>query len=169
MDTSRQPSIAHRRTRAVIALVFLVLALGRNQWMRLLASKRTLHALRLSRQHRLPKLSHDEALEQLYYETKRKDGTYNLLVPDRGRYSLLPVTPTNEQVYRRDFDAFSLPPPVSQEASQERRKQLSYLGGISKKRLEALRTAEAKVAPKEGESVSSASACLLYTSPSPRD
>lgn len=158
MDTSRQPSIAHRRTRAVIALVFLVLALGRNQWMRLLASKRTLHALRLSRQHRLPKLSHDEALEQLYYETKRKDGTYNLLVPDHGRYSLRPVTPTNEQVYRRDFDAFSLPPPVSQEASQERRKQLSYLGGISKKRLEALRTAEAKVAPKEGESVSSASA-----------
>ncbi|WFD29937.1 ATP-binding cassette long-chain fatty acid transporter pxa1 [Malassezia sp. CBS 17886] len=158
LDTVWQPTMLHRRTRAGVLMLVMLLALGRKQ---LLAFVRR----RVARSRGPPgvvadarKMTLDDGLEQLYLPTGDKDGSEVLLVPTHGRLSTVLVHPTSRATFEQDFPAFSLPPPVTREAMRRRTKMLGVFGGISPKNLRVLSETEAKATPTPGESVTSASA-----------
>ena len=100
----------------------------------------------------------DEALERLYYENHTNPDTVDLIVPNSGSFSLVPVKTTPNKTYERDFSKFVLPPPVTREASRKRTKLLSMFGGVSPENCAKIAAEEAKITPEEGDSLSSASA-----------
>lgn len=100
----------------------------------------------------------DEALERLYYDDPTSPDTIDLLVPNAGSFSLVPVQTTPSKTYERDFSEFVLPPPVTREASRKRTKLLSIFGGVSPENRAKIAAEEAKITPEEGDSLSSASA-----------
>ena len=103
----------------------------------------------------------DEGLEQLYYPTESDSGTIKLLIPDRGRLTAAHVTPTNPATFVRDYEFFSLPPPVSKKAAKARLGILSPWGSITRENAQAVRENESTIAPEAGESMSSASAMCV--------
>ncbi|WFC95994.1 ATP-binding cassette long-chain fatty acid transporter pxa1 [Malassezia brasiliensis] len=169
LRTVWQPTLQQRRVRGIALLLVLVLALGRKQWVAWVQQR--LHGDRLAlskvtsrrkKQHHKHEEQHamglEEGLEKLYIPTGDKDNSVYLLVPFRGRFSKVLVTPTKQETFDRNFPYFALPPPVNPETMKRRSKLLSFLGGASVEQLARIREAEAKISPGAGESITSASA-----------
>ncbi|PKI82858.1 ATP-binding cassette long-chain fatty acid transporter pxa1 [Malassezia vespertilionis] len=159
-----QPTSVQRRTRAVVLLLVLVLGLGRKYWARIVqkylkrgASRPVAHG-KAQRRGGKSTLTLAQGLEQLYYPTGDADGAIELLVPMRGGVSKVPIHPTSRATFDRNFDAFSLPPPVTKDAMLRRKKQLGFFGHVSAAQVRKIRDAEGKIAPAAGESITSASA-----------
>ncbi|WFD03284.1 ATP-binding cassette long-chain fatty acid transporter pxa1 [Malassezia obtusa] len=157
-----QPTLQQRRVRAIGLLLVLVLALGRKQWMAWLQKHlrgRHLALAELSAQKKEKRtaMRTDEGLEKLYIPSNDKDGSVHLLVPFRGAFSKVRVTPTSQEQFDRDFPYFALPPPVTRESINRRKESLSFLGGASIAQLAKIREQEAKITPEAGESITSAS------------
>ena len=151
---------APHRSRGALVLVLLVLALGHKRLLGLRRLRGHWARLRWQRQHVDP-MTLDEGLEQLYYPTESGNGTIKLLIPDRGRLTAAHVTPTNPATFVRDYEFFSLPPPVSKKAAKARLGILSPWGSITRENAQDVRENESTIAPEAGESMSSASAMCV--------
>lgn len=146
------------RSRALIALLIMVVALGHKQIQGALHKHVHLERIRLNNRKKVKGLSLEEGLEQLYVPTGDPDGSVTLYVPDHGHLAKAKVTPTPDAVYKRDYDHFSLPPPLTKEAAKKRLQYLTALGGVTPEIAQKIRVEESKLAPEAGESVTSASA-----------
>lgn len=158
LDLVWQPTLLHRRTRAIVLLLFLVLGLGRKEgleWLR----KRWGHRVSIQALSKpKEKMSVADGLKELYTPTGDADGSVELLVPFRGKISKVLIRPTSEETFKRDFPIFALPPPVTKETMMHRKKVLGALGGASVEELAKIRAEEATMGPAPGETVTSASA-----------
>ena len=157
-----QPTMLHRRTRAIALLLLLVLTLGRKQalqWVQKRTGKlEVVSAKAKHAKNQKSKMSIDEGLEKLYIPSGKNDGSVDLLVPFRGRVTEVPVKPTSQKTFDKDFPVFALPPPVTRETMKRRTSMLGFFGGASRAQLTKIREEEAKITPEAGESITSASA-----------
>ena len=88
------------RSRALIALLIMVVALGHKQIQGALHKHVHLERIRLNNRKKVKGLSLEEGLEQLYVPTGDPDGSVTLYVPDHGHLAKAKVTPTPDAVYK---------------------------------------------------------------------
>lgn len=158
LESASRVSGRPNRSRALIALLIMTLALGHKQIQGALHKYVHLERMRLHSRKKVEGLSLEEGLEQLYVPTGDQDGAIKLFVPDHGHLRKVRVAPTPASVYKRDYDQFSLPPPLTKAAAKKRLKYLSIFGGVTPEIAKKIRDEESKLAPEAGESVTSASA-----------